>query len=93
MGAGRAGVAGERRWWGWGRGEGVRGRAGRRLGGAVARWVGGFSRLSAAAAAAVVAAAVVAAVVVADAVVNVVSAVAVLVAAGCARGAAIYCGP
>ena len=55
----------------------------------VARWVGGFSRLSAAAAAAVV----VAAAVVADAVVNVVSAVAVLVAAGCARGAAIYCGP
>ena len=82
-------MAGGRRWWGWGRGEGVRGRAGRRSGGAVARWVGGISRLSAAAAAA----AVVAAVVVADAVVNVVSAVAVLVAAGCARGAAIYCGP
>ena len=66
----------------------MRGRTGRRLGEAVARWVGGISRLSAAAAAAAVAAAAAA-----DAVVNVVSAVAVLVAAGCARGAAICCGP
>lgn len=65
----------------------MQGRTGRRLGGAVARWVGGISRLSAAAAAVVVVADAVAAVV------NVVSAVAVLVAVGCARGAAICCGP